>query len=159
MSKKNLSYFIDKFAAIPEDKWTTGAFYRPSSDTYCALGHLGVRTNLDKHDELRAEGKVLEALLFKHTKGKHYIPDINDNLVNAYRAYGKTPKQRVVNFLTELRTKVNQEKKMLKKQVKATKKDVKQLFTEIMGKAGLDKSDNVVERVMQELQTVDWGKK
>ncbi len=33
--------FYEFFKAIPEEKWTKGAFV--NRDSYCALGHLGVR--------------------------------------------------------------------------------------------------------------------
>lgn len=159
MPKKNLTYFIDKFEAIPEKQWTMHTFHRVSDNSYCALGHLGARSGV-LADQQPEEVHILNRLVNKHSKlgdVGYSIPGINDGLYGT--KYGKTPKTRVVNFLKDLRKKANQEKKVLKKQVKATKKDVKQLFTEIMGKAGLDKSDNVVEKVMQELQTVDWGKK
>lgn len=41
--KYDIQYFIDKFEAIPADKWTRGVVYDVSMDTYCALGHCGVR--------------------------------------------------------------------------------------------------------------------
>lgn len=156
MPNKNLTYFIDKFTAIPESKWTTGEFHKPNSDSYCALGHCGIGVVNGN----TSDGIVLQALLRNLTNGQHRIHHVNDDSDGDYKVYGKTPKQRVVNFLIELRAVVNNKnKKVLKKKVKATKKEVKKLFTEIMGKAGLDKSDDVVEKVRKELASVNWGEK
>jgi len=41
--KYDIQYFIDKFEAIPENKWIKGTVYDTNSGRCCALGHCGVR--------------------------------------------------------------------------------------------------------------------
>jgi hypothetical protein len=84
-------YFLKKFDAIPDDKWTVGS-YRNSMNQRCAVGHcLGnipvknIRTRRSK--ELFA----LRNVLFAPTS-------INDGL-RAFIQLGDTPKERIINAL------------------------------------------------------------
>lgn len=85
----DLDYFITKFSAIPEDKWTTGKY--TDGDCYCAYGHCGLSDDANRNSESDA--------LFSISM---VIPDVNDGL--GYTAFGTTPKQRVVNYLKSLKT-------------------------------------------------------
>ena len=94
--KYTKKYFIDKFQAIPEEKWTEGILSQEGC--CCALGHCGV-LDLAKPTE---EAKELTHLLLPVTKkyieplfaGEivYYINDSCDEL-------GDTPKQRILNAL------------------------------------------------------------
>ncbi|WP_285011232.1 hypothetical protein [Pedobacter faecalis] len=76
-----LDYFIEKFEAIPEDKWTTNEF-ADEQGRCCAFGHCGMRQGL-----FSDEGEALFEMV------PDGIPDINDNRGGWYDKYGSTPKQ------------------------------------------------------------------
>lgn len=44
----DIQYFIDKFEAIPEDKWAMGGLGH--NGIHCVLGHCGVTPNGDDYD-------------------------------------------------------------------------------------------------------------
>lgn len=90
--KYDLDYFIHKFSAIPEERWTTGK-YVDDNGCKCALGHLG-----ESMIDTTEESKQLTWLVYD-------IDEVNDNRLNKYSHYGTTPKQRVVNYLKSLRDK------------------------------------------------------
>ena len=46
----NAQYFIDKFTAIPDDRWIVGD-YVDDDGRCCALGHCGVRSSADSNPE------------------------------------------------------------------------------------------------------------
>jgi hypothetical protein len=85
------AYFIAKFEAIPEDKWTTENFIDERG--CCALGHCG----FDSLIETR-EGNDLILLLKWHFG---FGPSrINDGRHSRYQQ--PTPKQRVLAALKDL---------------------------------------------------------
>lgn len=93
-------YFIQKFEAIPEEKWTTGKY----TDGYacCVIGHCGVSdyAGFERSDEAQA----LYKLIFSLTKTK-YLPtnplvSINDGKQEEYKQ--DTPKQRILAALKDL---------------------------------------------------------
>lgn len=107
MTDYNVHYYLKKFWAIPDSKWTEGAFHR--EDSCCALGHCGGNESL--------ESKTLNRL-FRGSVFPTYNPmieilptaDINDGCtalskradlqtVFNYKDLGDTPKERVINAL------------------------------------------------------------
>ncbi len=84
-------YFIKKFEAIPEEKWTTKSFYTYGGRC-CALGHCGKRMGLVDTDESYALGEITSCSTVA----------INDGLGD-YIKYGNTPKERILNFLKQLK--------------------------------------------------------
>jgi hypothetical protein len=95
--KYDLDYFIAKFEAIPEEKWTVKKFERDGK--CCALGHCGFRENVQESgfvtNSLTGEGQALRSL----------APDIiliNDG-INDLANYAPTPKQRVLKHLRALK--------------------------------------------------------
>lgn len=84
-------YFINKFSSIPEEDWGIGE-YVDRDGKCCAYGHCGVRIDSGPNEEAAALSKL-----------GSYISFVNDNFTNVYGKYGATPKQRIVNYLKELR--------------------------------------------------------
>lgn len=108
-----IDYFINKFEAIPEERWTTGTFKRiintPEKLDYqcCALGHLGLK----KHDDifLNEKAKALQSFFNKDTSGRPScvpVTNINDDYSERYHK-GETPKQRILNALKSIKQNEN----------------------------------------------------
>ncbi len=96
----NLSYFIEKFQAIPESRWTEAQFKDPTSGASCALGHCGVH---DDTPEISwsVEGRALVEIAPD-------IMDANDGLIrdaDCSRRYPSdwSPKKRVLTYLKDLK--------------------------------------------------------
>ena len=89
----NADYFIAKFEAIPEEKWTTLTYHE--GDKSCALGHCG-RTIGGCTQESRALGDLFE----KHGL---WVPDVNDGCDSRYPQ--PTPKQRILAALRDIKAK------------------------------------------------------
>lgn len=85
------AYFIAKFEAIPEDKWTTGSF--TFGPRHCVYGHCGKLAVMQETDESRA----LFQIAFEH-RG-HSVVDVNDGYAAQYPQ--ETPKQRVLAWLRD----------------------------------------------------------
>lgn len=101
-----LDYFIKKFEAIPEEKWTTKSY--GSDGVHCALGHcMGNKYTLT-NSEIETLVK-LTGLCFGYTEfeggDSTLIANINDGLNSNYKQ--ETPKQRVLAFLNDLKAKQN----------------------------------------------------
>ena len=84
-------YFIKKFDAIPESKWTTNAF-KDKNGCKCALGHCGFTTG-----KPTPEGFAL-AEWFRFIKTS--VISVNDGF---YRELGSTPKERILNALLHIK--------------------------------------------------------
>lgn len=91
----DLEYFINKFEAIPDEDWATGD-YIDRSGRCCALGHCGVRGGFEQLPEPRALHKLTNSLIA-------HVNDGSDKDEGGNPLYGDTPKERVLNFLKELR--------------------------------------------------------
>lgn len=93
MTKYDVQYFIDKFEAIPEEKWCVGVYVSGNDERMCALGHCGqyaVRT---------PESRGLIDVLGSVTE----VAEINDGKHPGYLQ--PTPKQRVLAALRDVREK------------------------------------------------------
>lgn len=95
----NKAYFIKKFTAIPDEKWTTGILYNKSTGTCCALGHCGMGENFDNTDKQAwtEEGWVLHSIFEKLQRAVH---NINDGKDKNYQQ--STPKARILAALADL---------------------------------------------------------
>src|ERR1700761_3943756 len=102
MKKYSAKYFINKYEAIPEEKWTTGSLH--SGQQSCALGHLGAR---GYGKELPEEALALCKII---PPPSHMIQDIdhahegvirvNDgHNICAEERLKSTPKQRIIAAL------------------------------------------------------------
>ncbi len=87
MTPYNRDYFIAKFEAIPDEKWTTGVFVH--GDRCCALGHCG--PNIGYYTP---EAFALSSML------GHQASFINDGFDSRYLQ--PTPKQRILAALRDL---------------------------------------------------------
>jgi len=47
MTIYDVDYFIQKFEAIPEEKWTAGMYYNSETEACCVLGHCGDRIEVN----------------------------------------------------------------------------------------------------------------
>lgn len=97
--KYDLDYYIERFSAIPDDQWITGEF-KDNQGRCCALGHLGERNMGDSPQD------VLTLQYIALDNGNHYISNINDGEPE-YLHLGNTPKERVINFLKQLKDGTN----------------------------------------------------
>jgi hypothetical protein len=100
--KYDANYFINKFEAIPEDKWITGNY--GTEDRHCALGHCGVsrvfnNNNVKIDFHATSEGSALWCL-FNRTHVSSVI-GINDGRHPDYQQ--PTPKQRILAALYDIR--------------------------------------------------------
>ena len=85
------NYFIKKFEAIPEDRWTTDD-YMDDAGRCCAFGHCGVRHL--KPTPYSEEADSLASLL------QHCTAAINDGQDDRYKQ--PTPKQRILAALRDV---------------------------------------------------------
>jgi len=95
--KYNLSYFIKKFKAIPEDAWCVHHFEN-GKGRHCALGHCGTKDI----NRLTPEGKALVDLFIKHHKIS--VSTVNDGW-SQDEFPEATPKQRIMGALGRLKKK------------------------------------------------------
>lgn len=103
----SVDYFIEKFEAIPEDKWCVGSLH--SNGRSCALGHCGMTADPEVEpfgimffnwsDEGMALTKLLDKLGLKPWEINDYMPFMKD----AYRYIQKTPKQRILAALNDVK--------------------------------------------------------
>jgi hypothetical protein len=85
------AYFIAKFEAIPEDKWTT-RHYRNDEGQCCAVGHCLPLTGTQSQEKS-------DFLILGHRSYLNFI-EINDGRHSRYQQ--PTPKQRVLAALKDL---------------------------------------------------------
>lgn len=101
--KYDVKYFIKKFEAIPEDKWTQNSYVLGSK--MCALGHCGT-FSMDWTEEATALNYLFADTFLN-------VPNINDengyngvthtliseNELLPVKQLGDTPKERILNAL------------------------------------------------------------
>jgi len=87
----NKKYFIEKFTAIPDDRWCTGNFVNFDGQC-CAAGFCGDRNRIDSPPE----AKALYALILPIG----HVADINDGFHGAFQQ--PTPKLRILAALASL---------------------------------------------------------
>lgn len=92
--KYTVDYFIEKFEAIPEEKWFQND-YEDGSGRFCALGHCGQKY-LKPTDESIALSRLVD-----------YVSMINDGYVDCYQQ--ANPKQRILAALYNIKKLQNEE--------------------------------------------------
>lgn len=98
-------YFIEFFAKIPDDKWTTGAYYR--DECACAVGHLSLFQ--EKNYETDMDITLTFRNMFK--KFLNTEPeDVNDNSYHNALPFTDGPKQRIIVALNLIKEKMNNER-------------------------------------------------
>lgn len=85
------AYFIAKFEAIPEERWTECGQYMDHEGRCCARGHLG-ESNTNTPDSSRALTRLF--------KGHGYVTAINDGRDSKYQQ--PTPRARMLAALRDL---------------------------------------------------------
>jgi len=86
MTKYNKQYFIDKFKAIPVNNWWVGGYINPDNPKQkCALGHCN-------YCERMSLGELI-----------YCVASINDGRLEDYFKLGKTPKQRILTALKQVK--------------------------------------------------------
>lgn len=101
-------YFIDKFEAIPEERWCVLRLYDEDKQQCCANGHCGVR-NLPWGRILTAESMALYQLFLKldiccseYDDDNYSISAARVNNGNVERYQQPTPKQRILAALRDI---------------------------------------------------------
>lgn len=97
-----VDYFIEKFEAIPEEKWVTGIF-KDKKGNCCALGHCGRDvTQFGIIDT--EEASDLVALFSKNGFSVTVVNDSSNGVIyNGKIIIGSTPKERILNVLKSLK--------------------------------------------------------
>lgn len=111
----DVDYFINKFKAIPKEKWIKGGLFDyPHTGNHCALGHLGMLTYPNKFEQLPKEVQAFVKLTGAETNLVHndYFIGVDWSAVYSINDKGDTnAKDNVLKFLEEVKAK--QEKKEL----------------------------------------------
>jgi hypothetical protein len=89
----DVDYFIKKFEAIPENKWTTGAYMNNKGQS-CALGHCGIHRSVPISQE-----PIELSNLFIRKLGISVLAVNDFKLIK----WGSTPKERILNALKEIK--------------------------------------------------------
>ncbi len=92
--KYNINYFIRKFSAIPENKWTT--FEYGENDIHCVFGHCGMRKK-----DISIEGNAEAEAFVELFDAKVRIVQINDGYNCHYQQL--TSKARILAALYDLK--------------------------------------------------------
>ena len=114
----NVDYFIKKFEVIPSELWITGMLTgQRNPECHCALGHCGYEYwNTEENNK---EGLALISLFKDFTDlsnkvletnneeivGEEWVTYINDNYDFIDEIKGNTPKERILNYLYQIRDK------------------------------------------------------
>lgn len=108
MKVYDVNYFIKKFSAIPNEKWTKDKF-TDGHGRYCALGHCG-------YSDKNPVGNGVEGYhltqMFDHyairvacvNDGDYSHVLLVDNRAWYWTHTGKTPKERILNFLYTIKS-------------------------------------------------------
>ena len=88
-----VDYFIEKFSAIPLERWVTHDIGRDGN--HCAFGHCGLIFDKDSKTWQATEESRQLQLLF----GDDKVTIINDKAIK----YGNNPKDRILNKLKSLK--------------------------------------------------------
>lgn len=90
-SNYDVGYYLKKFKAIPDSKWTTKVYDR-GNGVKCVFGHCGCSINEREHT---VEAKVLSTL-FKENLGV-YLANVNDgDYPLIVKKLGDTPRERII---------------------------------------------------------------
>lgn len=105
MQEFTVDHYIEKFSKIPDELWNDDGQYVNSNncDRMCALGHCGYR---DANNPTSSEAFQLSMMFLVYLNIN--VPFVNDGAGSAIIAiFGKTPKERILNALSMIKTKQN----------------------------------------------------
>lgn len=97
-SLDELIYFYE---SIPEEKWTTGAFKTPDGKC-CSIGHLGYEKFADTYENEKLMNLIPYEKYSCLSMPSPQLIQVNDG-DNGFIKYGSTPKERVLNYLKEIK--------------------------------------------------------
>ncbi len=100
----DIDYFINKFTAIPDDKWTTRR-YETINDKCCALGHCGERTTKHTIEATTLNDIIANSHIIPPQSKSTTIVYINDGDHNDYKQ--DTPKARILAALNDIKNNQN----------------------------------------------------
>lgn len=101
----SIDFFISKFSAIPDERWTTGALFRFEDSTACAIGHCLPWGNSETWRAQNSEARALAMVLFGSDSDDSVgqITNINDGRLLDYQQ--PTPKARILAALMDAKAK------------------------------------------------------
>lgn len=92
----DVTYFINKFEAIQDDRWLVGDYFNWDKSKSCALGHCGAGSDRD----ITGEATLLKSLF---GYAEYEVQNINDGYNDRY--HQPTPKLRILAALYDIRAK------------------------------------------------------
>lgn len=103
----DVDYFINKFEAIPENKWTTGFF--KNNGKCCANGHCGIDESTEVQEGEEAHALAMLLMPLRKDYWQKFLGDpvyevtavINDGGIDEYPQ--TTPKQRILAALYDIK--------------------------------------------------------
>lgn len=105
----DIDFFIKFYEEIPEEKWCVGQFENNNGQS-CAIGLLGVRQqgglfNYIKTELFESFCKVVpsEQNIFMNGLYPNCVSSVNNGLISRYQQ--KTPKERVLAYLNDIKNK------------------------------------------------------
>ena len=103
MEKYTVDYFINKFEAIPEEKWFSGSYHNVTMERFCALGHCGMRRSMGAmicagNDETNSLDFLFKII---SKDGDTHVAKVNDGQDDRYPQ--PTPKQRILAALYDIK--------------------------------------------------------
>lgn len=101
MNNYDVDFFIRKFSAIPDERWTRGSF-AGLNNRHCALGHCGVRM-VNRAITWTPEGDALNDIIGSFPG----VPAINDHAAKSglHNFPGDTPRARILAALHDAKSK------------------------------------------------------
>jgi hypothetical protein len=94
-------YFIDKFSAIPDDRWCVGP-YADGEGRFCARGHCGATKLGVYNDEDRALVKLF--WFSKDAEGKSLYLSVSEVSDGGDKRYKQaTPRERILTALDHIK--------------------------------------------------------
>jgi hypothetical protein len=112
ISMYTVDYFLNKFSAIPEDRWYIGDFSNEDKNKFCALGLCGC----DGGKRIfTGEASALYDLFKVLHKSPFMVGRVNDGIDPNYQQ--PTAKQRIIAALYDI-------KKMQQKQLEVNREDI-----------------------------------
>jgi hypothetical protein len=100
----DVDYFLKKFEAIPEARWTVDVYEKPDTGQFCALGHCGINYNgVSNTPEAQAFRDLVEAYSQRHLPRDRCarIASVNDGEDDRYDQ--PTPRQRILALLRDIK--------------------------------------------------------
>lgn len=93
----DIDYFIEKFEKVPEYK------FGDRINEGCALAQCGVVMEDEGYTETEESANLIRIFSGLDNASTEFVTDVNDG-IGIWRDTGKTPKERILNRLYELKS-------------------------------------------------------